>query len=393
MGMAVFTDQLIEVLGLSRTQLSMAYLVGTVGSSLFLTRAGRWYDRLGGRVMVALASAVLALMLLFISGVDLLSHSMGGGTTVSFLCIMLGYFGVRFFGQGVLTNACRNVLLLWFERRRGLVSSVRGVFVSLGFSLSPLLLAALIAATGWRWSLWYLALGCAIFAVVAYILLRDNPSECGVQIDGRDENPDEQVTPTQPSSTLAEARRSPVFWIFSLSLSMHALFGTAITFHIVSIFANAGRSATEAFGIFLPMALVSTSTNLLVGWLADSRSLKPFLVLMLAAFITGVLGMLSLDTFAGKAAMIVGLGLGGGIWSVTSNLAFIRNFGPLHLGEISGLCTAIMVFASAIGPAMFSLGLDLSGSYATAELISLAGLAVLLIGAIVIPHRNEHYAG
>ena len=55
MGMAVFTDHFIDALGLSRTELSLAYLVGTVGSSLFLTRAGRWYDWLGGRLMVALA--------------------------------------------------------------------------------------------------------------------------------------------------------------------------------------------------------------------------------------------------------------------------------------------------------------------------------------------------
>ncbi len=41
MGMAVFTDAFIEGLGLSRTQLSMAYLVGTIGSSIFLTAAGR----------------------------------------------------------------------------------------------------------------------------------------------------------------------------------------------------------------------------------------------------------------------------------------------------------------------------------------------------------------
>ena len=78
MGMAVFTDQFIEVLGLSRTELSMAYLVGTIGSSLLLTRAGRWYDRLGGRIMVALASLVLALMLLFISATDRLGDLLGG---------------------------------------------------------------------------------------------------------------------------------------------------------------------------------------------------------------------------------------------------------------------------------------------------------------------------
>ena len=50
MGMAVFTDPLIDVTGLSRTELSMAYLLGTIGSSLFLTKAGQWYDRYGGRV-------------------------------------------------------------------------------------------------------------------------------------------------------------------------------------------------------------------------------------------------------------------------------------------------------------------------------------------------------
>ena len=50
MGMAVFTDTFIEVFGLSRTELSMAYLIGTIGSSIFLTAAGRWYDRFGARV-------------------------------------------------------------------------------------------------------------------------------------------------------------------------------------------------------------------------------------------------------------------------------------------------------------------------------------------------------
>ena len=180
-----------------------------------------------------------------------------------------------------------------------------------------------------------------------------------------------------------------MFWIFSLSLSMHSLFGTAMTFHIVSIFSESGRGSGEAFGVFLPMAIVSTSTNLIAGWLADSRALKPFLVLMLSGFIFAVIGLLSLETQWGYWTLVAGIGLGGGLWSVTSNLAFIRNFGPLHLGEISGLCTAIMVFASAIGPAAFSLGLDAFGSYAAAEIACLGGLILLWIAALVIPHRGE----
>ena len=62
----------------------------------------------------------------------------------AWLLMLLGYFGVRFLGQGVLTSASRNILLIWFVKRRGLVSGLRGVFVSFGFALAPLGIAILI---------------------------------------------------------------------------------------------------------------------------------------------------------------------------------------------------------------------------------------------------------
>ncbi len=388
MGMAVFTDHLIEALGLTRTQLSMAYLLGTVGSSLFLTRAGRWYDRVGGRLMVAVASALLAATILFISLTDGIAAALGGGAVVTFCVITLGYFGVRFFGQGVLTSASGNVLLLWFEKRRGLVSSARGVFVSFGFSVAPLVLAWMIAGSGWKGALWQLAAACLVFGGLALLFLRNDPTSCGVLIDGRRQGDGTASLPNRPSLTLDEARRTPVFWLISLSLSMHSLFATAVTFHIVSIFAEAGRSQTEAFAYFLPAAVVSTSTNLACGWLADSRPLKPFIAAMLVAFIAGASGLLNLQHDWGYALLVAGFGVGAGLWSVTSNLAFIRFFGTLHLGEITGLCTSIMVFTSAIGPAMFSLGVDLFGSYAAAEWLCIAGLIGLLTFAILLRQRE-----
>ena len=390
MGMAVFTDHLIAVLGLSRTQLSLAYLIGTVGSSLFLTRAGRWYDLLGGRLTVTLSSAALAVMILFISFTDTLAINFGGSILVSFLLITTGYFGVRFFGQGVLTSASRNVLLVWFEERRGLVSSVRGVFVTFGFSVAPLVLAWLIARDGWRGALWELSFGCLVFAGFAMIFLRDNPTSCGVLVDGHKHEDQLPKTSDQPSATLEQARRTPFFWLATLSLSIHSLLGTAVTFHIVSIFAEAGRSQTEAFAYFLPLAVFSTATNLLCGWLVDKRSLKPFMILMLIGFLIGATGLLHLQHDYGYAALVVGFGIGGGLWSVTSNLAFIRNFGPLHLGEISGFCTSIVVFASAIGPALFSLGLDYDGSYAAAQWVCIVALVLLVGFAIVLPQQNPN---
>ena len=173
MGMAVFTDPLIEVTGLSRTELSMAYLIGTVTSSLFLTKAGQWYDRYGGRLMITIASFSLAIMVTFISFVDVMTVFLGGG---AFVVMLVGYFGVRFFGQGVLTSCSRNVLVLWFVKRRGLVSGFRSVFVSFGFSIAPLLLAYLIVMFEWRGALWFMAIVVVAYGLFAFVFVRDNPN-------------------------------------------------------------------------------------------------------------------------------------------------------------------------------------------------------------------------
>lgn len=387
MGVAVFTEPLMAALGLDRTTLSLAYLAGTVGSSLFLTSAGRLYDRVGGRVLVVGASLGLGAVLAFLAVLDRILAQLGAvGGAGAFLLVLLAYLGVRFFGQGVLTSASRNLLLPWFERRRGLVGGIRGVFVSLGFSLAPPVLAALIALFEWRGALLVLALVCGpAFALLALLFARDAPEPCGLLPDG--EPPGDAPAPPAAVDgfSLEAARRQPGFWLYSLSLAMHALFGTAVTFHVVSIFAEAGRTAGEAFGYFLPVAVVSTTTNLVASAWSDRAPLRPFLIAMHLAFLGAIAGLVFLDSDGGYWLLVAGQGLGGGLWGMVSNLAFVRLFGRAALGAVSGLNASLMVFFSAIGPAFFALGLDLSGSFRAPLLLCGAGFVVLLVFAAGLP--------
>ena len=381
MGMAVFTDPFIEAFGLTRTELSLAYLFGTVSSSFFLTTAGRWFDRFGGRLMVTASSIALGAMVVFISVTDQLADLLGTGFA-PFALIFIGYFGVRFFGQGVLTSCSRNVLMPWFIRRRGLVAGVRGVFVSIGFSLAPLLLAWLIAIFGWREALWVLAaIVGLIFPVLTYLFLRDSPASVGLVADGNGSSGSATLQEA-PSKTLQEARWSPILWLYTSSLAIHAFFGTALTFHVVSIFSEASRDASEAFGYFLPAAVFSTTVNLLASSIVDRYPLKPFLLFMLMAFTLGAVGLLNLERTWGYWMLAAGFGAGGGLWGVISNLAFIRFFGPNHLGEVSGFNTSVTVFASAIGPAAFSLALDIFGAYHAAVYACIVVLIILLVAAL-----------
>ena len=86
--------------------------------------------------------------------------------------------------------------------------------------------------------------------------------------------------------------------------------------------------------------------------------------------------------------MAFGFGVGGGLWSVLSNLTFIRFFGPKHLGEISGFSSSLTVFASAIGPAAFSVGFDFFGNYAFPAQICLIFLIILLLFTIFLDDKE-----
>ena len=339
--------------------------------------------------MITIASLVLSLMIVYISFVDSLSTMLGGSSFISFFLIMIGYFGVRFFGQGILTTCSRNVLLLWFVKKRGLIGGLRSIFVSLGFSIAPLFLAGLISLYGWRESLWILAaLGGFGFSLMAFIFIRDNPQSCGMRADGIDSESQEEIQEEAESITLYSVKRNPIFWMYSLSFSMHALFGTAIVFHIISIFEEAGKGKAEAFSYFIPAAIFSTTSNLLASWAADKINLKPILIIMLLSFCVGSLGFINLERGWGFWVLAFGFGVGGGLWGVISNLTFIRFFGPKHLGEISGFSTSLTVFASAIGPAAFSLGFDYFGNYAAPAKICLGFLIILLLFSVFLDHKE-----
>ena len=67
-----------------------------------------------------------------------------------------------------------------------------------------------------------------------------------------------------------------------------------------------------------------------------------------------------------------------------ANLAFIRHYGPKHLGEISGLNTSLTVFASAIGPLLFSVAYDVSGTFTAGPMLCFAALlALILVSALI----------
>jgi cyanate permease len=381
-GVSAFIEPLLESQSISRLELANAYMVGTLSSSFLLTPAGKLFDRIGARWMGFGSCLALGIVLV------LLGQSAGIAAAISRLLperlAVFGLFSLLFFmlrlsGQGILTMASRNMIMKWFDLRRGLASGITGAAVAYGFSYAPTLFSKMIGIHGWdgTWTLLGLLL-IALFSPLLLVFFRDNPEDCGLVPDGRELPATERTKPEiHHTFTLAEARRTVAFWAFALTMALQALVLTAVTFNIESVFEKAGMDGAQAFALFPPAALISVAINLIAGWLSDRTQLRWFLATMLIAMATYMTGLIYLKPGWIVWLIIASFGLSNGLFGILMAVTWPRYYGREHLGAISGLCMTLMVIFSAVGPAFFSTIFKLTSSYS-------AGFATCLLATIIL---------
>lgn len=396
-GVSAFIEPLLRDLGISRLQISGAYLFGTLASSLLITPSGKLFDRIGARWMgfgSCLALGVVLLLLSQTAHIAAILAPLVPRPVAAIGTLGLLFFLLRLTGQGILTISSRNMVMKWFDRHRGLASGISGATVSFGFSYAPTCFSYLIGLHGWSGSWFLMGLVLAVlFAPLLLFFFRDNPEACGLVPDGKPPVAGKhKVPPTVRSFTLAEARRTFSFWVFALTMGLQALVITAATFNIESIFEHAGMTGAEGFAIFPYSAFVAVAVNLLGGWLSDRAPLQWFLSTMLLAMAANLVGLVFLESGWPVRCMIIGNGIANGLFGILMSVTWPRYFGRGHLGAVSGLCMTLMVVFSSIGPAFYSAVLDLSGGYGAASVLCLAATLALFAASFLVRNPQAQRA-
>ena len=405
MGVSVFTDHLLQATGLSRLAFSNAYLVGTLVSGLTLSWGGSWLDRFGVRPTIFAACLGLAATLLFLSESDRLAIQLSGTlgivetSAVAWVLLTGGFAVLRFSGQGMMTLASRTTLARWFVRRCGLVSALSSAVVSFGFAGAPLGLQLWIQAAGWRgaWQGMALVVGLGM-GLVGLLFYRHDPLECGLLPDGvpppatpapgaEQHHPGEAHGVVIPEYTRSQAMRTAAFWLVTLGIASHAMVGTGLTFHIVSLGAEAGLSEVQAVGIFLPIALISTPSTFVAGAALDRFPVRYVVVAMMVFEVLMYAGMAFWVIPAARWIGIAGWALATACFGPLSVAAMPALFGRRHLGPIQGAQMTALVLASALGPAVLVLFRDMFGSYRPGLL--LLCLLPMMIAAVAPSARTR----
>ncbi len=401
MVMSVFADRFIEAADISRTQLSDAYLIGTLLSGLLVTFGGVWFDRLGARIFYTFFVILFGFAVAGMSQIDrfarVLQEWISPADWVKVAAFVIGFFLIRFLGQGMVTIGARSMLSKWWNRKRGLVSAISGVAVASFFSTAPVLLEMQVEALGWRGA--WIFNGIALSTIVAFcgwLFFRDNPEECGLEMDGPYAG-EERVEANSDmiivrDFTRAEAMRTYSFWVFTLGIAAQGMFATAYTFHVVDIGRASGIDKERILGYFAFSLIATIPTNLICGYIAEFIRLRFILVLLGASGALMGVGMLLLPNTSGEILLILGMGTSWGTYPVLSNVTFARYFGRTHLGAISGLGMSLTVAGSAFGPAFFARGSAWFNDYTEVTFLMIATYLVVCVAALFASNPQRELA-
>ena len=357
-GVSVFVDPLIDALGLTRSQVSTAYLIGTLLGALALPTVGRWVDSFGARRAMTIIGLAFGAGLLFMASVQ------------EFITLAIGFTLIRWLGQGSLSLVSTVAVTHWFRRRRGTVFGVMMTAVSALMSLTPVLLNLAIEAYSWR-TAWILAAGVVWLIVVpiGFFGIVDRPGDVGQHPDGDTE---EGAAETEAGEEEPHTRREAVvdvrFWLLSVTVATTALLITALNFHQISILGEAGLSATEAAAMFLPQVVGAIVAGLVVGALSDRIAVRYLLVIAMALMAAGLLLIQIVRPGWEVLLYAVTLGAAAGAQRPLAATVLPRWFGLANIGAIQGVSTFVGVGASAVGPVALSLGRTWLDGYGEAAL-------------------------
>lgn len=380
LGMARFAFGMVlpsmrEALGLSYGDMGWIGTANFVGYLAGVSIAGALTTRAGPRATITGALVLIA--------VSLVAVSLASGLWPVLLLFTL--VGV---GSGLGNVAMVGTVARWFlKSMRGWASGLVVAGIGLGLMVSGVLVPAVNAdvgvTDGWRISWRIMAAIVAVVAVVAGLLLRDDPAVIGMSAAGhplRDAAPPEPVSP-------AEQRRTTI--VLGLVYSMYG-FSYAIfaTFIVTTLVDQRGLAESSAGWVWFFIGLVSLCCGYF-GMLSDRLGRKRGIAVVFAmhALAYLIVGLQLPGVLLYVAVALFGISA----WSVPGIMGATAGdyMPPAQAVKALGTMTLFFGVGQALGPAIAGVLGERTGEFTSSYLLAAAAAVVGVIGALTMRQPGE----
>lgn len=363
----VFGSEIQSEFGLDSGSWGRIYMMGTLVSALVINWSGSLIDRFDLRWFTALS----------LLGLSAACWVMGSVTTP--VMLVLAIFMLRQFGQGLTSHAGITSMARYHQADRGKAIALAAIGFAFGEAALPLLAVFAIKAWGWRDTYAFVSLVVLVSLAFALWLLKGHglrQANHARNIEEAANAPDTRINYTR-RKMLSESR----FYLMLPAMIAPSMIMTALFFFPAEIAKANGWTnlwVTSHYWVYsLTAVVVTVSSGVLIDRFTARRVVPTFLIPLAVSLV--ILSLSSHELVIWPFMFF--MGASSGLYFTGLSALWAELYGARHLGAIKSLTNAVMVFSSALGPALVGSLLSWQISF---EVICLLLSAICIFATVLL---------
>ena len=340
--LGLFNSSIRNELSITHGQFGTIYASATLLSSFFLIWVGKKIDDINIFKFAFLVTLMLSFSCFFFSKIS--------SITILFLAI----FFMRFSGQGMMSHTATTTISRYFSKSRGKALSTGWFGLSSAEFILPVLIIYLLTIYNWK-NIWIsISVIIIIFLpIVSFILLKN------INLDSREINDDknykdENIKQWKRIEVLKDYR----FYIIGANMLAMPWIATGVFVYQSFILESKNWGPYIIAQSFMAYSVLSVITLFFSGFLIDKFTSRKLLIYMNIPLFIATIVIFYFNNPITSFVFFGLIGITNGFANVLGSSTWAEIYGVKYIGSIKALTSALMVFSTAFGTALFGILID-----------------------------------
>ncbi len=361
--LGLFNSSIRDTLSITQGQFGSIYATATLLSSFLLIWVGKKIDDINIFKFAFFVTLLLSFSCFFFSKIS----------SVAFLFVAI--FLMRFSGQGMMSHTATTTISRYFTKSRGKALSTGWFGLSTAEFILPVLIVYLLTITSWK-NIWIsVSILVLIFLPITSFILIKN-----LNFDSREEVKDTE----HKEKDIFQWKRIEVlkdyrFYIICLNMLAMPWIATGVFVYQSFITESKDWGTFVIAQSFMVYSILSVVTLLISGFLIDKFTSRKLLIFMNIPLLLSTLVLIFFDSSITSFIFLGLIGISNGLANVLGSSTWAEIYGVKHIGSIKALSTALMVFSTAFGTALFGLLIDQGYSIEQIAFVSFVYIFISII--------------
>ncbi len=290
---------------------------------------------------------------------------------------------MRFSGQGMMSHTATTTISRYFSKSRGKALSTGWFGLSAAEFILPVIIIYLLTIYNWR-DLWILIsiLVIIILPIISYLLIK-NLNLDSREITTKEKYKDENIKQWKRIEVIKDYR----FYIVTANMLAMPWIATGVFVYQSFILESKNWGPYIIAQSFMAYSVLSVITLFISGFLIDKFTSRKLLIYMNIPLLIASVVLIYFNNPLASFLFLGLIGITNGFANVLGSSTWAEIYGVKYIGSIKALTTALMVFATAFGTALFGVLIDIGFSIEQIAMISGVYISISLILLFIV--RNK----